>query len=63
MKIELLETISQNNIKEMIRARIEKGGELLGFSTCVDNENQLIYTAIMKVVNENMKAVDKNEKI
>ena len=50
MKIELLETISQNNIKEMIRARIEKGGELLGFSTCVDNENQLIYTAIMKVV-------------
>jgi len=26
MKIELLETISQNNIKEMIRARIEKGG-------------------------------------
>ena len=24
MKIELLETISQNNIKEMIRARIEK---------------------------------------
>ena len=24
MKIELLETISQNNIKEMIRTRIEK---------------------------------------
>ena len=50
MKIELLETISQNNIKEMIRARIEKGGELLGFSTCIDSENQLVYTAIMKVV-------------
>ena len=50
MKIELLETISQNNIKEMIRARIEKGGELLGFSTCIDGEDQLVYTAIMKVV-------------
>ena len=50
MKIELLETISQNNIKEMIRARIEKGGELLGFSTCIDGEDKLVYTAIMKVV-------------
>ena len=55
MKIELLETISQNNIKEMIRARIEKGGELLGFSTCIDNENQLVYTAIMKVVDNKWK--------
>ena len=55
MKIELLETISQNNIKEMIRARIEKGGELLGFSTCIDNEDQLVYTAIMKVVDNKWK--------
>ncbi len=55
MKIELLETISQNNIKEMIRARIEKGGELLGFSTCIDSENQLVYTAIMKVVDNKWK--------
>lgn len=50
MKIELLETISQNNIKEMIRARLEKGGELIGFSTCMDADNQLVYTAIMKVM-------------
>ena len=50
MKIELLETISQNNIKEMIRARLEKGGELIGFSTCMDEDNQLVYTAIMKVM-------------
>ena len=50
MRVELLETVSQNNIKEMIRARLEKGGELIGFSTAVVDKDQLIYTAIMKVV-------------